>query len=146
MSFRVQCSENYHGPNCATFCEPVEVNPNTNCTTCLYIFYDIKTGCTQCLPGRDITSNCTTCLPDYDASTSCTTCLQAGYDPTAACTQCLTGRDVSTNCKTCLPGYDHSTNCAECLSNAQCQPTQTTSDSTASTTSSKYMTVQFIIS
>ena len=24
MSFRVQCSENYYGPNCTTLCEPVE--------------------------------------------------------------------------------------------------------------------------
>ena len=24
MSFRVQCSENYHGPNCATLCESVQ--------------------------------------------------------------------------------------------------------------------------
>ena len=24
MSFRVQCSENYYGPNCTTFCEPIE--------------------------------------------------------------------------------------------------------------------------
>ena len=101
MSFRVQCRENYHGPNCATFCEPVGVytcdnegnsicvqsdrdpitecmhclqglNPNTNCTTCLYDFYDIQTNCIQCLPGRDITSNCTTCLPGYDPATNCT--------------------------------------------------------------------------
>ena len=24
MSFRVQCSENYYGPDCTTFCEPME--------------------------------------------------------------------------------------------------------------------------
>ena len=24
MSFRVQCLENYFGPNCTTFCEPLE--------------------------------------------------------------------------------------------------------------------------
>ena len=52
MSFRVQCSENYYGPNCAKFCIPLKnvyncsreegifclqerQNPVTNCTTCL---------------------------------------------------------------------------------------------------------------
>ena len=52
MSFRVQCSENYYGPNCTTFCEPLKdvyncsregsivflqerQNPTTNFTTCL---------------------------------------------------------------------------------------------------------------
>ena len=51
MSFRVQCSENYYGPNCTTFCVPIkdlytcdsvgirsvicvhgDLNPVTNCT------------------------------------------------------------------------------------------------------------------
>ena len=53
MSFRVQCAENYYGPNCTTFCEPLKDvyncsregasivclqehrNPTTNCTSCL---------------------------------------------------------------------------------------------------------------
>ena len=52
ISFRVQCSENYYGPNCATFCIPLKDvyncsreegilcleerrNPAINCSTCL---------------------------------------------------------------------------------------------------------------
>ena len=99
MSFRVQCSENYTSPNCAT---------------CLVPGYDPHANCTQCLTGRDANANCTTCL-------------LPGYDPHTNCTECLTGRDVSTNCTECLvPGYDPSTDCMECLPNIQCQSTQTT--------------------
>ena len=130
MSFRVQCLENYFGPNCTTFCEPLEgvytcdsegrsvclqdnQDPTTNCMTCLQgwdletncttcsIYYNNQSDCTQCVAGRDITTNCTTCLP--------------GYDPSSNCTQCVTGRDITTNCTTCLPGYDILTNCTTCL-------------------------------
>ena len=100
MSFRVQCSENYASPNCAT---------------CL-------------VPGYDPHANCTQCLTGQDANTNCTTCLLPGYDPHTNCTECLTGRDVSTNCTECLvPGYDPSTDCTLCLPNIQCQTTATTS-------------------
>ena len=74
MSFRVQCLENYFGPNCTTFCEPLEgvytcdsegrsvclqdnKDPTTNCTTCLR-GWDLETNCTTCIPGKDPTSNC----------------------------------------------------------------------------------------
>ena len=178
MSFRVQCSENYYGPNCTTFCDPIEEvytcdsegrlvctgknrDTATNCTTCLP-GYDPSTNCTQCLTGRDMSTRCTTCLSDYDLSTNCTQCLIGrdvstgcttclpGYDPSTNCTLCLTGRDVSTycsqcltnrdirtSCTTCLPGYNPSTNCRGCLPSVQCQPVQTTSTTTI--TSSKYM-------
>ena len=105
MSFRVQCAdnffgpnccpdENYFGPNCTTFCEPVEGvytcdregrvvclevnrNPSTTCASCLPGF-DPQTSCTQCLSGRLLPSNCTQCPPGYDISSDCTTCLP-GY-------------------------------------------------------------------
>ena len=132
MSFRVQCSENYYGPDCTTFCEPVEgvntcdgdgrvvciderrdpasncemclpgVDVRTSCTTCLLPGYDVQSSCRQCLPGRDMRTNCTTCLAGYDLSTDCTKCLLPGFDPSTSCSQCLTGRDITTNCMMCL--------------------------------------------
>ena len=74
MSFKVQCSETYSGPNCATCLTGRDMS--TNCTTCLP-GYDPHTNCAQCLTGRDKSTNCTMCLP--------------GYDPSINCTQCLTG-------------------------------------------------------
>ena len=117
MSFRVQCSENYYGPNCTTFCESVQ-----NLYTC------DSGGSRICLQsGRDPATNCATCITEMDPETNCTTCLSSFYDPHTNCTECLSGRDVSTNCTECLvPGYDPSTNCTECLPNIQCQSTQTT--------------------
>ena len=114
MSFRVQCSENYYGPNCATFCEPVE-----GVHAC-----DSKGRIVCIQDGQDLATNCTACLPGWDLNTNCAICM-TGYDPSTYCTQCLTGRDTCTNCTTCLSGYDPSTNCTECLPSIQCQPTQT---------------------
>ena len=92
MSFRVQCSENYYGPNCTTLCEPVE-----GVYTC-----DSE--------GRVV------CVQDNrDPATNCTTCLGSGYDPQHNCTQCSLGRSLVTGCSECLPGYDLSTNCFDCL-------------------------------
>ena len=86
MSFRVQCSENYYGPNCTTFCEPMEGlytcnsegrivclhdgqrrNSSTNCTTCLYnLDLDPSINCHECLiRGQDPATNCATCLPQF---------------------------------------------------------------------------------
>ena len=143
MSFRVQCSENYYGPNCTIFCESVQnlyitcgsggsriclqsgQDPATDCATCITEM-DPETNCTTCLSSSyDPHTNCTQCLTGRDVSTNCTECLP-GYDPSTDCTECLTGRDVSTNCTTCLPGYDPSTNCNENLPNIQYQSTQTT--------------------
>ena len=44
MSFRVQCSENYNGPNCAT---------------CLAPGYDPSTNYTECLPKPSVSINIT---------------------------------------------------------------------------------------
>ena len=55
MSFRVQCSENYYGPNCTTFCEPL--NDAYICS---------REGSIVCLQEhRNPTINCTTCLPQF---------------------------------------------------------------------------------
>ena len=101
MSFRVKCSENYYGPNCNTFCEPMEgvyTCDNEGRITCFHSGQDLATNCTQCVTGRDISTNCTQCLP--------------GYDPSTNCRECFDGLDASTNCTTCLQaGYDPSTNC-----------------------------------
>ena len=91
MSFRVQCSDNYHGPKCSSFCVPLEGVYTCNSE------------------GRPI------CIEiNRDPVTDCTTCL-SGYDPEQNCTQCLMGRTLSSNCSTCPPGYDPSTNCDSCL-------------------------------
>ena len=129
MSFRVQCSESYYGPNCTTFYDPVRdvytCDSELGSMVCLKVNHDSATNCMTCLQGWEPKTNCTTCLPYYDIQSDCT--------------QCLTGRNIATNCATCLPGYDPLTNCTECL---QCQPTQTTP--IATTTSSKY-TIMFRI-
>ena len=131
MSFRVQCSENYYGPNCTTFCEPMEdvyTCDSEGKIVCLHDGQDLATNCMACLQGWNSKTNCATCLPYHDTQSNCT--------------QCLTDREITTNCTTCrLPGYDPSINCTECLPNVQCQPTQTTSNSTP-TSSSKY-TIMF---
>jgi hypothetical protein len=133
MSFRVQCSRNYYGPNCTTFCEEVEGvytcdsegrgvcllhigrDSATNCTTCRPE-WDPETNCTTCLSSLyDIQANCIQCIAGRDIDTKCTTCLR-GYDPSTNCTECLAGRDINTACEKCLlPGYDPSTNCNRCL-------------------------------
>ena len=137
MSFRVQCADNFFGPNCTTFCEPIEgvytcdregrvvclhdnQDPATNCTTCLQgwdlatncttcsLYYDDQSQCTQCVTGRDTTTNCTTCLPGYDTSLNCTQCL-SGYDPSTNCEQCLPGFDPMTICERTIPGLQYRT-------------------------------------
>ena len=55
MSFKVQCSENYYGPNCTTFCEPVK--DMHDCS---------RDGNIVCLQeGRNSATNCTMCLPQF---------------------------------------------------------------------------------
>ena len=111
MSFRVQCSENYYGPNCTTFCVSLKD-----------VYVCDSAGGLICIDSnRDMATNCTTCL--------------LGYNPKTNCRECLTGRDVSTNCTTCLPGYDPSADCTECLPNIQCYGQPVTP--TAPTSSSK---------
>ena len=101
MSFRVQCSENYYGPNCAIFCEPME-----GVYTC------DSEGRIACIhSGQSLATNCTMCLPGWDPETSCSTCLSSFYDIGTNCAECLTGRDIDSACTTCLSGYDPSTNC-----------------------------------
>ena len=125
MSFRVLCSENYYGPNCATFCESIKD---------LYTLNFDSEGRITCIHnGQNPATGCTRCLPEWNPETNCTTCISSFYDPHTNCTQCLTGRDVSTNCTECLvPGYDPLTDCTECLPNIQCQSTlsSTTTSST----------------
>ena len=104
MSFRVQCAENFFGPNCTTFCEPLEGmytcdsagralcletnrDPSTNCTSCL-LGFDPDTNCSLCLFRRLLSSNCTQCASGFDLSTDCTACL-SGYVLTANGTQCV---------------------------------------------------------
>ena len=68
MSFQVNCSENYYGSDCTTFCEAVEGVYNCDgngSIVCVEENRDPSTRCTQCLTGRNPTTNCTSCLPDY---------------------------------------------------------------------------------
>ena len=119
MSFRVQCLENYFGPNCTTFCEPLE-----GVYTC------DSEGRSVCLQdNRDPTTNCMTCLLGWDLETNCTAC-SINYNSQSDCTQCVAGRDITTNCTTCLTGYDPSTNCTQCLPGVECQAIQQPSRTT----------------
>ena len=101
MSFRVQCSKDYYGPNCSTFCRPVEgvyTCDNEGRIACIH-------------SGQNLATDCATCLPEWDPKTNCSTCSSSFYDIGTNCTECLAGRDISTECTACLPGYDLSTNC-----------------------------------
>ena len=74
MSFRVQCADNFFGPNCTTFCEPVEgvyTCDREGRVVCLHNNQNPATNCTQCLSGYDPSVNCTQCLSGYDAMTTC---------------------------------------------------------------------------
>jgi hypothetical protein len=79
MSFRVQCSGNYYGPNCTTFCEPMEGLYICGCQGSII--------CVQ--SGRDPVTNCTTCFPELDPETNCTTSTSFFYDPHTNCAQHL---------------------------------------------------------
>ena len=97
MSFKVQCSENYYGPNCT--CKPLE-----GVYTC-----NIE-GKPECLQDKslDSSTNCTTCLNGryLDPTNGCSTCLSGrGFNPLSNCTQCLHGFDPNSNCTTCLPNF-----------------------------------------
>ena len=96
MSFRVQCSENFYGPNCATFCKPqadVYTCDSEGRAVCTHNGRDIATNCTDCLPERNSSTNCTTCLYslDLDPSTNCRECHFPGQNPGKNCTECLSG-------------------------------------------------------
>ena len=91
ISFRVQCLQDYYGPDCNTFCTPVE-----GVYTCGSQGQFV---CSQ--QNRESSTNCTTCRP--------------GYNSLLDCGACLLGRNIATNCESCLPGHDSSTGCAECL-------------------------------
>ena len=113
MSFRVQCLENYYGPNCTTFCESME-----GVNTC------DSEGRPVCLQdNRDPDTNCKTCLQGWDSETNQSTCSPF-FDGQSNCTQCVSGRDINSCCTTCLAGYDPSSNCTECLPGIQCKAIQ----------------------
>ena len=129
MSFKVQCSENYYGPNCTTHCEPVEgvytcdgegrlicLQGNQSfCTLCISS-WNPSPSCAACL---DPSTRCTTCHSKFlDPLTYCTECVLRGYDPALNCTTCHSRNlDLSTNCTTCNAGHflDPQTDCTECV-------------------------------
>ena len=133
MSFRVECSPGFCGPDCTTNGTDPQVakcqadgsltcydnfDPTTKCTSCLQPDRFTDTDCSVCAlpggdpatlcqtclsPGKDPNNNCT-CKDNYDESTDCFTCVP-GWDSNYDCSVCLTGRNMSTDCTTCIPGY-----------------------------------------
>ena len=99
MSFRVQCSENYYGPNCTTFCEPMEgvyICDSEGMPICLQGDQNSTTFCTQCLSGWNPSPHCAVCL---DPLTNCTICRYRNLDPSINCTTCLPGFiQMGSNC------------------------------------------------
>ena len=56
LSFRVQCSENYYGPQCNVFCSEVDQQlscDNEGNVVCVNQYRNPETNCTECLTGRD---------------------------------------------------------------------------------------------
>ena len=83
MSFKVQCAENYYGPNCTTFCEPVE-----GVNTC---DREGRVVCTN--ERRDPDSNCEMCLQGWDLTT--TAALQSST-PTIQSSAKTSGKSTTT--------------------------------------------------
>ncbi len=137
MSFRVECSPGFCGPDCTTTpqnnprvatCQAdgtltctdnrLDPSPLVVCSNCLYNL-DITTGCSICVQTNyDPATNCVTCLDtNFNSSNGCTSCLVEFYDLQTNCTQCLPNRDPSTYCTRCLPGWDIISDCTSCLPN-----------------------------
>ena len=113
MSFRVQCSENYYGPNCTAHCDGVYTCDGEGKPTCLTDNQTSTTFCTQCLSSWNPSPICAMCL---DLSTNCTACRDRNYDPSTNCTTCLEFLDQQTNCTKCIhSGYDPASSCTTCL-------------------------------
>ena len=69
LSFRLNCTENYYGPDCATFC--MERNDDQGHYTC------DSDGSIVCQLGyQDPVTNCTMCIP----AEGCSKCLALQYN------------------------------------------------------------------
>ncbi|XP_064403195.1 uncharacterized protein LOC135348787 isoform X1 [Halichondria panicea] len=104
MSFRVECSPGFCGPDCMT---TPQNNPRV--ATCQ------ADGTLTCTDNRLDPSSCNECLYNLDITTGCSTCVQTTYDPSTNCNQCLPGWDITSYCISCLPNRDPITNCSLCL-------------------------------
>ena len=112
MSFQVNCSENYYGSNCTTFCEAKEgvYNCDSNGNIiCVENNRDSSTMCINCSEnyyGPDCTTFCEAVEGVYNCNNDGDiVCVEDTRDPSTRCTQCLTGRNPTTNCTSCLPDY-----------------------------------------
>ncbi|XP_064403235.1 multiple epidermal growth factor-like domains protein 10 isoform X2 [Halichondria panicea] len=136
MSFRVECSPGFCGPDCSTpqnnlrvaTCQAdgtatctdnrLDPSPLVACNDCLYNL-DITTGCSTCVQTNyDPATNCTACLPGYDIDKSCSTCINTNYDPDTNCSTCIIGTryDPLTNCASCVDvNFNPSDGCTSCL-------------------------------
>ncbi len=66
MSFRVECSPGFCGPNCTTLPDNIGVDEcQANGTILCVHGWDPLQNCSECLNGRNLTTNCTTCLPGF---------------------------------------------------------------------------------
>ncbi len=106
MSFRVECSPGFCGPDCSTtnITNPRVAECQTDGTLTCHNNFDPNTSCTECESNYDLTTTCSSCLIGRNISTRCTTCLP-GYDSSRDCAMCLSGRNISTRCTTCLSGF-----------------------------------------
>ncbi len=138
MSFRVQCSSGFCGPDCRTIptnnplvaecqadgsvtCVDSKRDPSlpVPCSDCLYNL-DSSTNCSTCLQSNyDPDNNCMTCLPNYDIATNCSMCTNRRYDQANNCQSCLDSNfNPLDECTSCLLDlYDPRTNCTQCLPN-----------------------------
>ncbi|XP_064403204.1 protein psiR-like isoform X3 [Halichondria panicea] len=137
ISFRVECSPGFCGPDCTTTpqnnprvatCQAdgtltctdnrLDPSPLVACSDCLYNL-DITTDCSTCVQTNyDPAINCTACLPGYDIDKSCSTCINTNYDPDITCSTCIIGTryDPLTNCASCVDvNFNPSDGCTSCL-------------------------------
>ncbi len=136
MSFRVECSPGFCGPDCTT---TPQNNPRVatcqadGTLTCTDNRFDPSppVACHDCLYNYDPVSNCTVCLPGFCGPDCITTsqnnprvteCQANGpltcddnFDPNTSCTECVDNYNLTTNCTSCLFGRNISTRCTTCL-------------------------------
>ena len=146
MSFRVECSPSFCGPDCTTTpqnnprvatCQAdgtltctdnrLDPSPLVACNDCLYN-YDPVSNCTACLPGF-CGPDCTTTSQNNPRVAECQangtlTCYD-NFEPNTSCTGCVDNYDLTTNCTSCLFGRNISKRCTTCLpgfTGSNCEP------------------------
>ena len=102
MSFQVNCSENYYGSNCTTFCEAKEGVYNCDSNGNIVCVENNRDSSTMCINCSDnyYGSNCDTFCEPVEGLYSCDSdgvivCNKNNLYPSTNCTSCVPGRNIT---------------------------------------------------